>query len=141
MTAKRLELLVKFCTVTVEYDKRLEKLSVVRGAGDRIEDMIWSIVSQSVEAVDVFFSNVGTQLSDRLCIRLQAAYAGGELVYFHTLTHMFGVAEISVEVQWPGPPGEVSCDAVAANPSTPVSPRPWKSHRKELRDRSKEVDR
>lgn len=74
-----LEKSTKLDAVAVEPDKRLEEFAVVRGACNRAEGLVWSIVGQSAAALDKFVNQVGTQLVDRFRVGLEALYDGSQL--------------------------------------------------------------
>lgn len=65
VTSERVELPVKLGTVTVESDKRLEDLTAGLGARDHVKRLVRCNVSQSVEALEAFVNQIGTQLVDR----------------------------------------------------------------------------
>lgn len=91
VTTERLELSKKLGAVAAESEnKRFEELTVVRGARDSVERLVWSIVGQSVEAQGAFVNQVGTQLVDLFRIGLEGAYPGSQLACTYTLTHVSG---------------------------------------------------
>lgn len=103
VTAERVALFMRLGAKSAETDKRLDVLVAMRGAPDRDESLVCSIVSQSVLALGVCVHEVRAQLVDCFCIGSSRALARRELACSYTLTHVFCVGAASVKTQSPAP--------------------------------------
>lgn len=139
MNAEKLELSPKLDARATEADKKLEELAGVRGARERVDSLMRFIVDQSVAALDVFIDQVDDQLWDPFRTGQINAYAGGQLLFPHTLTHVSGVDATSVEVQIPISPGGEGGGSAATNPSALVPPKPSTPPAKASSGRSKKA--
>lgn len=75
----KLDLSNKLSVVKVKYGTRIKESDVARSARTRVQVLICSIVCQSVEALDSFINQVGTQLMDCVCTGLKGVSNGSQL--------------------------------------------------------------
>lgn len=64
MTAEGLKSTAKLNSLAKESGKRLDELTLVRGARDRVEGLVRPIVGHSVKALGTFINKSWTQLTD-----------------------------------------------------------------------------
>lgn len=124
MTTEKLELSTKPVVVAAESDKSLKDLAVVHGACSRVEGLIRSILSQTMEAPDTSGNQAITQLVNLFRTGLENEYAGSQLAFPYPLAHVCGVEAVRNDVQCPAPPRGEGGITAATNPSMPVPPQP-----------------
>lgn len=83
----------------MECFKRVDEFSAATGDRVRVEGLVCSVGGKSVEALDAFVNQVGTQLVERFCLRLEKSCYGSQLLCSFTLRHIPGVGATSDEVQ------------------------------------------
>lgn len=105
VTVEKLEMFTVLYAVEEERYKRLGVLAVVRGALERVEKLVQSLVGQAVETLDAFINQVGSQLVNRSRSSLKSGHFRTQLWCLYTLTLTHSVGTICVKVQGP-PPGK-----------------------------------
>lgn len=63
--AEKIDFFAKLSTLEAESDKRLEELFVTRDAHEGVQSLMRSVFGHSVEGLDAFINQGGTQLLDR----------------------------------------------------------------------------